>query len=188
MLEKLDHPSVPLALGTLLHDVGKPSTFQIADRIRFNGHVEVGVRIAEAICKRLRYSSSDTEQIMDLVANHMRFMDVNRMRESTLKRFLRKPRFEEHMELHLLDCLSSHGSLTNYEFVRAKLAEVPPEVLRPPRLLTGEDLIAAGYQPGPAFAKILREVEDAQLEGRLTTKEEALAHVSARWGKQVEPN
>jgi len=180
MLEKLDHPSVPLALGTLLHDVGKPSTFQIADRIRFNGHVEVGVRLAEAICKRLRYSTSDTEQVMDLVANHMRFMDVHRMRESTLKRFLRKPRFDEHMELHRLDCLSSHGSLTNYEFVRAKLAEVPPEVLRPPRLLTGDDLIAAGYQPGPAFARILSEVEDAQLEGRLTTKEEALAYVSEK--------
>jgi poly(A) polymerase len=188
MLEKLDNPSVPLALGTLLHDVGKPSTFQIADRIRFNGHVEVGVRMAEAICKRLRYSTSDTEQIMDLVANHMRFMDVHRMRESTLKRFLRKPRFEEHMELHRLDCLSSHGSLASYEFVREKLAEVPPEVLRPPRLLTGDDLIAAGYPPGPAFARILSEVEDAQLEGRLTTKEEALAHVSERWGKEVERN
>jgi poly(A) polymerase len=133
MIEKLDHPSVPLALGTLLHDVGKPSTFQVADRIRFNGHVEVGVRMAEAICKRLRYSTSDTEQVMDLVANHMRFMDVHRMRESTLKRFPRKPRFDEHMELHRLDCLSSHGSLTNYEFVLAKLAEVPPEVLCPPR-------------------------------------------------------
>jgi poly(A) polymerase len=165
----------------LLHDVGKPPTFEAADRIRFNGHVEVGVRMAEEICKRLRYSTSETEQVMELVGNHMKFGHVHKMRQSTLKRFLRIPHFDEHMELHRLDCLSSHRNLQNYEFVRAKLAEAPAEVLRPPRLLTGDDLIAAGYQPGPAFAKILAEVEDAQLEGRVTTKEEALGYVREKW-------
>jgi poly(A) polymerase len=182
MLEKTENPSVPLALGTLLHDVGKPATFQVLDRIRFNGHVEVGVRMAEEICKRLRYSTSETEQVMDLVANHMKFGHVQQMRQSTLKRFLRRPHFDEHMELHRLDCLSSHRNLQNYQFVREKLAETPAEALRPPRLLTGDDLIAAGYRPGPEFAKILADVEDAQLEERITTKEEALQYVRERDG------
>ncbi len=181
MLEKLEHPSATLALGTLLHDVGKPRTFQRLDRIRFNGHVEVGVRMAEDICKRLRYSTNETAQVMELVGNHMKFGHVQQMRQSTLKRFLRIPHFDEHMELHRLDCLSSHRNLQNYDFVREKLAEAPEEVLRPPRLLTGDDLIAAGYPAGPVFAKILSEVEDAQLEGRLTTKEEALEYVSERY-------
>jgi poly(A) polymerase len=181
LLEQLDHPSAALALGALLHDVGKPPTFRVADRIRFDGHVEEGVRLAHGILNRLRFSSSEIEQVEALVANHMRFKDVNRMKESTLKRFLRMPRIEEHLELHRLDCLSASGNLENYNLVREKLRELPEEQLRPPRLLTGADLIAAGYEPGPRFSEILTAVEDAQLEGRIHSTEEAMALVRERF-------
>jgi putative nucleotidyltransferase with HDIG domain len=181
LLEKLQRASPTLALGALLHDVGKPPTFRVAERIRFDGHVEEGVRLAHGILTRLRFSNDDAQQVEALVANHMRFKDVDRMKESTLKRFLRLPRFAEHLELHRLDCLSSHGNLENYEFMKRKLAELPPEQLKPPRLVTGADLIAAGYTPGPRFSEILNAVEDAQLEGTLTSKEAALAWVRERY-------
>jgi len=174
MLEGLHEPSVDLALGVLLHDIGKPATFRVADRIRFDGHVEKGVEIAHGLLNRLRFPQAVIEQVEALIANHMRFKDVPNMRESKVKRFLRMPQFDEHLELHRLDCLSSHGNLDNYEFVRTKQNEVPPEELRPVPLVTGHDLIAAGCRPGPAFGAALREAEDAQLEGRVSTKEEAL--------------
>lgn len=182
MLEKLAPGcSLTLAWGVLLHDVGKPPTFTPAagpgDRVRFDQHVEVGVRMAEEICRRLRFSNDDTEQIAALVANHLRFKDVFQMRPATLKRFVRLTRFEEHLELHRLDCLASHGMLDAYEFVRKFLAETPPEEVRPGRLLTGEDLKQMGFSPGPLFKEILRAVEDAQLDGRLTSRAEALAFV-----------
>ncbi len=174
LLEKLDHASPSLALGALLHDVGKPPTFRIAERIRFDGHVEAGVELAHGILERLRISRSDTDQVEALIANHMRFKDAPRMKESTLKRFLRLPKFEEHLELHRLDCLSAHGQLDNYHLVRRKLEELPQEQLKPKPLLTGNDLIAEGYQPGPIFSEILRAVEDAQLEARIRSRDEAV--------------
>jgi len=174
MLEGLQQPSLELALGVLLHDIGKPATFRVADRIRFDGHVEKGVEIASRLLNRLRFPNAVNEQVEALITNHMRFKDVPNMRESRLKRFLRMPKFEEHLELHRLDCLSSHGSLANYDFARTKQREVPPEQLRPALLVTGHDLIAAGCKPGPAFGAALREAEDAQLEGRVATKEAAL--------------
>lgn len=182
MLDGLQKPPVTLAWGVLLHDVGKPPTFRVEERIRFDGHVEEGVHIARRILNRLRFSNDDIHRIETLVANHMRFKDVTQMRESTLKRFLRLERFEEHLELHRLDCESSHGHLDNYEFVRKKLAETPPAVLKPPRLVTGDDLIAAGYQPGPAFGGMLRSVEDAQLEGTVLTRDEGLDLIRRLYG------
>ncbi|MDQ6663024.1 MAG: CCA tRNA nucleotidyltransferase [Acidobacteriota bacterium] len=181
MLEELRNPSAALALGVLLHDVGKPPTFRIAGRIRFDGHVEAGVKLTREILGRLRFSQREIARVEALVANHMRFKDVPQMRESTLKRFLRLPDFDEHLELHRLDCLSSHGQLRNYEMARAKRDEMPAEVLKPPPLLTGDDLIAAGYCPGPEFSKMLAAVEDAQLESRIYTRDEALALVRERW-------
>jgi len=177
LLEKLDRPTPALALGALLHDVGKPPTFRVAERIRFDGHVEEGVRLAHGILNRLRFSRDDMEQVEALVANHMRFKDVHRMKQSSLKRFLRLPGFDEHLELHRLDCLASNGNLENYEIVQRKLKEFPEEHLKPERLLTGADLIAAGYGPGPQFSRILAAVEDAQLEGRISTSGQALALV-----------
>ena len=186
MLEGLPAGTAPtLAWGVLLHDVGKPPTFQSAaetgDRIRFNNHVEVGVRMAEAICRRLRFSNEDTEQILALVDNHMKFGAVEEMRTSTLKKFVRLPRFEEHLALHRLDCLASHGHLDSYEFVRRFLAETPPERVRPERLLTGDDLQDMGFRPGPLFSKILEALEDAQLEGEVKTRAEAETFVQERF-------
>jgi poly(A) polymerase len=183
MLDQLKSPSPTLALGVLLHDVGKPGTFRVAERIRFDGHVELGEKIARDILGRLRISNADIEQVIALIANHMRFQHVTQMRESTRKRFLRLPHFDEHLELHRLDCASSHGNLDNYDFMKAKFEESPPQQLRPERLLTGNDLIAAGYKPSPKFAEMLETVEDAQLESRVGTKEEALDLVRTTFGK-----
>jgi putative nucleotidyltransferase with HDIG domain len=182
LLEKLRDPTPTLALGALLHDVGKPPTFRIAERIRFDGHVEEGVRMARQILTRLRFPGEQTDRVEELVANHMRFKDVGKMKESTLKRFLRLPNFHEHLELHRLDVLSSNGQLGNYELVKERLERTPREELRPQPLLTGHDLIAAGYQPGPRFGEMLAAAEDAQLEGRVHTPEEALALVRNLFG------
>ncbi len=178
----LDHLPSPcpmtLAWGALLHDVGKPATFRVApDRIRFDNHVEVGVKIAEGICERLRFSNDETAQILALVENHMRFGHVSRMKESTLKRFMRLPAFDEHMALHRADSLASHRHLSTYEFLQQKRAETPPDKMRPAPLVTGDDLIATGHTPGPKFREILNAVEDAQLEGRLSSRDAALEFV-----------
>ncbi len=183
LLENLPHPCpMTLAWGALLHDVGKPATFRRApDRIRFDGHVKVGVKMAEEICRRLRFSNDDAAQILALVENHMRFGQATRMSESTLKKFLRMPRFDEHMALHRADCLASFGGLASHEFVKEKLAAIPPETMRPAPLVTGDDLIAAGYAPGPKFREILNAVEDEQLEERLPTRQAALQFVSEKF-------
>lgn len=175
--------SPTLAWGALLHDVGKPATFRRApDRIRFDGHVEVGVAQAADICRRFRFSNDETSQIEALVANHMRFADAPRMRVSTLKRFLRLDRFDEHLALHRMDCLAAHGNLDCWNFVRKQQLELPAELVRPHPLLTGRELIAAGYAPGPQFKSMLRAAEDAQLEGSVTTLEDALVLVRTHFG------
>ncbi len=171
-----------LAWAALLHDVGKPATFRVApDRIRFDGHVDVGVRIAEEICRRLRFANYETEQILSLIANHMRFADVRKMKESTLKRFFRLQYFDQHLDLHRLDCLASHGSLELYDFARQRFETLPEEQVRPHLLLSGKDLIEAGYRPGPQFSKMLALAEDAQLEGVVHTRDQALALVREHW-------
>ncbi len=176
MLEGLKNPTLELALGVLLHDVGKPGTFVRApDRIRFDGHVELGVELTRKIMARLKYSNAVTDQVVALVDNHMKFAVLSDMRTSKLKRFLRMDRFDEHMELHRQDCLSASRGLSNIEFCRQKLAELPPEVLRPVPLVTGHDLIAAGLTPGKRFSVALKAVDEAQLEGTVTTQSEALA-------------
>jgi putative nucleotidyltransferase with HDIG domain len=171
-----------LAWAALLHDIGKPATFRVApDRIRFDGHVEAGIRIAEEVCRRLRFPNYETEQIVSLIANHMRFADVRRMKESTLKRFFRLEHFDQHLALHRLDCLASHGSLELYDFARERFETLPEEQVRPPLLVSGKDLIEAGYHPGPQFSKMLAMAEDAQLEGAVNTREQALALIQERW-------
>ena len=177
--------SKSLAWGVLLHDIGKPPTFRVApDRIRFDQHAEVGTRMTEAICRRLRFSNDVTEQVSALVANHMRFGDVRKMKESTLKRFMRLPLFAEHLELHRLDCSASHRDLSLYDFVRKKLENTPEEEIRPAPLLTGIDLIQGGWAPGPQFSVMLQAVEDAQLEGSLHTRDEAISFVATNFPKQ----
>lgn len=182
MLAGLDKPSATLAWGTLLHDVGKPDTFHETDRIRFHGHAARGVEIAQGICKRLRFSNADAKRILELVANHMQFMEVSRMRPARLKRFLWQQHFDEHLELHRQDCLASRGNLANYDFAREKLAELEREQPAPPRPpLDGNDLKQAGYAPGPLFREILSAVEEEFLNGVLTDKESALRFVRGRF-------
>ena len=176
--------SMTLAWGALLHDVGKPPTFRKApDRIRFDGHVEVGVAMAAEICRRFRFSNEETRQIVVLVENHMRLMDSGRMKASTLKRFFRLERFEEHLALHRMDCLAGSGYLANWEFMREKWLAMPEETVRPQPLITGRELIAAGYRPGARFKEMLRAVEDAQLEGTIGTEDEALRLVLEKFGE-----
>jgi poly(A) polymerase len=182
MLEGLPAGSpATLAWGVLLHDVGKPATFRSAaetgDRIRFDGHVDQGLKIAENICRRLRFSGDDMGQILSLVANHMKFKDAKKMRASTLKRFVRLPRFDEHLALHRLDALSSNRRLESYDFVTRFIAETPAAEVRPQRILTGDDLLRMGYRAGPQFSEILRAVEDAQLEGQIENLPEAESYV-----------
>jgi poly(A) polymerase len=181
MLEGLRRPTPTLALGVLLHDVGKPPTFNIRERIRFDNHVEVGAKMAEEFCRRLRLSSREIERVVDLVRHHLRFKDFPHMRRSTQLRFVRMEGFEEHLELHRLDCLASHHNLANYDLARKMLEETPREEIKPTPLLRGNDLIAEGYTPGPLFAQILQFVEDAQLEGRIHLRADALRIVQERF-------
>ena len=178
LLQMLDKPSVTLAWAALLHDIGKPPTQEFApDRIRFNNHPAVGATMSELLLRRLKFPGDTIEQVTTLVRDHLKFAEVKRMRESTLLRFLRAPNFSEHLALHRLDCLASHGKLDLWHFCREKLEALPPQALKPTPLITGRDLIAEGHAPGPLFKEILTLVEDAQLEGRIASREDALGLV-----------
>ena len=170
-----------LAFSVLLHDVGKPLTFERApDRIRFNDHDRVGAEIAEKILRRLRFPNDETAKIVLCVGEHMRLQHVQQMRPAKLKRILARGTFAEELELHRIDCEASHRNLENYQFLVAKSVELPPEATKPARLITGRDLLALGFQPGPAVGKVLREVEEMQLEEQLKSREEALRYARTR--------
>ncbi|HOK39667.1 MAG TPA: CCA tRNA nucleotidyltransferase [bacterium] len=178
MLKYMKKPTFTLAMGALLHDIGKPVTFKIEDRIRFNEHECVGAEIAEKICERFKLSNKEKEQIVSLVREHMKFMFVKEMRLAKLKRLLNMENFSEHLELHRLDCLASHKNLENYHFCKKKLKEFANEInIKKIRLITGDDLISLGFKPSPIFKTILNEIEDLTLEKKLTTKEEAINYV-----------
>jgi poly(A) polymerase len=181
LLEQLKGVSPTLAFGALLHDVGKPVTATVSDRIRFNNHDKAGAEIAEAICSRLRMSNGDTARIVWLVDQHMRLAYAPEMRQSKLKRFVREDGFRELLELGRIDCLASHGDLSTIAWIEDYLAHHPKEECRPAPLLTGNDLIAMGYGPGPHFKVMLTAIEDAQLEGTITTIEEGQRLVRERW-------
>jgi poly(A) polymerase len=181
MLEMLHRPSPTLALGVLLHDVAKPRTQTFEDRIRFNGHEKLGAEMAADICARLRLSNAETERVVWLVGQHMRVSSVREMREAKLKRLIREEGFSELLELFRIDCASSHRRMDTYEWLRDRAATLPPEAVRPIPLITGADLIALGYTPGPQFAEILRTIEDLQLEGALTSREAAIKRVQESW-------
>ncbi|MBX7254972.1 MAG: CCA tRNA nucleotidyltransferase [Candidatus Hydrogenedentes bacterium] len=181
LLDLLKNPTPTLALGALLHDVGKPETFTEEDRIRFNYHDKVGATMAEAICRRLRMSNHETERVSWLVEQHMRLAHTPGMRESKRKRFVREDGFQELIELGKLDCLASHGDLSTIAWIEEYCNNLKPEECRPAPLITGHDLIALGYEPGPDFKAILSSVEDAQLEGTIHSPDEARAFVLRSW-------
>ena len=179
-------PSPTLAIATLLHDVGKPPTFEIADRIRFNQHAAAGAEMVDGICRRLKFSNDDRERIVALVRDHMQFLHVQEMRPSKLRRFIGQEHFDEHLALHRSDCLSSHRNLDNYDFCQTRLreyAEASSEPVLPPPLLNGDALIRMGYKPGPRMGEILHTLRDAQLDSELHTSEEAM-----EWVKKHYPN
>jgi poly(A) polymerase len=187
MLDGLRQPTPTLAWGVLLHDIAKPNTYEKTDRIRFNGHAELGAKMAGKILTRLRYPTVVIETVQALVAQHLKFIEVRRMKESTRKKFLRQELFPELLELHRLDSESSHRQLEAYDFCRAELEKLPPEALRPPRLLTGADLLKIGIPEGPEIGRILRQIEDAQLDGAITTEAQARALAAAKTDPQPAP-
>ncbi|KMQ50672.1 tRNA nucleotidyltransferase [Chitinispirillum alkaliphilum] len=174
-------PSSSLAWSVLLHDVGKPPTMSYQDRIRFNNHHHVGAVMSVGILKRLRVSNNLTENVKTMVENHMNFMNVRNMRLSTLKKFLTRPTLQEELELHRVDCLASHGDLSNYHFVKLRLSEFKKEQLKPDPLLSGKDLIGLGFRPGPLFGRILGKVYDLQLEETIKSKDQAIGYVEERY-------
>ncbi len=171
--------TVPLVFSVLLHDIGKPATsaVDVDGRIRFNGHDKLGATMTDEIMTRLRFSRKEIDATVEIVAQHMTFKDVQQMRVAKLKRFMARPHFAEEMELHRVDCTSSHGALDNYDFLRTKREEFASEPLIPPPLITGRDLLALGFPSGPRFKEILEAVEARQLEGALRDREAALAWV-----------
>jgi poly(A) polymerase len=176
--------NMQLAWGVLLHDVGKAVTRTEDDKgIHFYGHVRSGEEMADAIMQRLRFSRAGREAVINLIHYHMMFMNVQQMRKGRLKRFLGMPDFDLHLELHRLDCLSSHSMLDNYYFCVNQLQKLEEEDLHPSRLLTGHDLINLGYTPGKAMGEILHALEDAQLEGVITTREQAENFIRDRWNR-----
>ncbi len=174
LMDQLENASTVLAFACLLHDVGKPATFKRSDRIRFNGHDRVGARMTEAILTRLRFSNDLKEQIVACVDGHMRFKDVKQMKQSTLKKFMQRSTFETELIQHKIDCIASHGDISNWRFLNKKLKEFSADQIRPMPLLNGRDLIGAGFTEGPKIGQILKAVEEKQLDGQLASKEEAL--------------
>jgi poly(A) polymerase len=189
MLEFLEpDASIFLVLSVLLHDIGKPPTQSIDPhdaRIRFNGHDRVGAEMAEAVLTRLRFPRADTDAVVEAVRQHMAFKDVKEMRPAKLRRFMARETFPIELELHRVDCASSHGDLENYDFLRRKAAEFAAEPIIPPPLLTGNDLISLGMRPGPRFGELLEAVQTAQLEGEIKTREAALRLVRKLEGHEL---
>ena len=175
--------SLPLVLSVLFHDIGKPSTSSVdeAGRIRFNGHDRVGAEMTEALMQRLRFSRAEIDATVEAVRQHMVFKDVPKMRVAKLKRFMARPTFVDELELHRVDCTSSHGMLDNYEFLTRKQEEFASEPIIPPPLVRGDDLIALGMKPGPRFGEILEAVETQQLEGELRDRADALAWIKKKY-------
>jgi len=190
MLQLLpEEVSVPLVFAVLFHDVAKPVTATVDNtgRIRFNEHDRIGAQMTEAIMRRLRFSGDEIEAAVEMVRQHMVFKDAPKMRIAKLKRFMARPTFDEELELHRVDCESSHRMLDNYEFLLRKREEFANEPIIPPPLVRGDDLIALGLKPGPKFGEILEAVETRQLEGQLHTREEALEWVKREYltGKPI---
>jgi poly(A) polymerase len=188
MLQLLtEEVSVPLVFAVLFHDVGKPVTATVdpTGRIRFNDHDRIGALMTEAIMRRLRFSGAEIDDTVEMVRQHMVFKDTPNMRVAKLKRFMARPTFDAELELHRVDCESSHRMLDNYEFLLRKREEFANEPIIPPPLVNGDDLIALGMKPGPSFGEILEAIETRQLEGTLRTREEALEWVKGEYSLQT---
>ncbi len=184
LMDQLKNPSITLAFGALLHDVGKPSTFSDeGERIHFYNHPNVGAQMAREILTRLRFSNREIEDIVSCVDNHMKFANVKEMRVGKLKQFVARENFPVELEMHKIDCLASHGKLELYRFLKSKMKEFKQEDLKPKRLISGNDLIALGIEPGPIMKEILEEVYSLQLESKIASQDEAIRWVKKRYRK-----
>jgi poly(A) polymerase len=183
LFDHLDNPGPRVAMAALLHDIGKARTMTRTDRIRFHNHDAVGAAMAEKILKRLRFSNDDAHFIVRYIRNHMKFIEVRKMRQSTLKRFLGQELFAEELELHRADCLASHKNIDNYDFCTEKLKALPLRELKPDPKVRGQDLIDAGYTPGPKFREILEFAYNEQLENKKETKTTLLKKVLKLFSK-----
>lgn len=185
LLEKLENATPTLALGALFHDVGKPPSFAIKDgKICFYEHAPLGAELTRTIMKRLHFSNDEIDAVSQCVGNHMKFADVRKMRAGKLKQFISRPTFETELEMHRIDCLSSHGMLDNYTFLKDKLKEYAAEELKPSPLLSGHDLIALGMKPGPEMKPLLEELYLRQLEGEIQNRNQALQFAKKKLGKR----
>ncbi len=177
-LKFLDRPNFATAMGTLLHDVGKPATFERdGDKIKFYKHEIVGEKTARKICQRLKMSRKESETVAWLVRRHMVFKDARHMRESKLKRLFATDAYDELAELSRADALASTNDLSDYEYCRMKREQMSEEEIKPEPLLRGKDLIEMGLKPGPPFGRLLESVYEAQLDGRLHTRQDAVEYV-----------
>ena len=172
--ESISENSIEVVYGALFHDIGKPDTYAKTDRIRFNRHEYVGAIKAEKICKRLKFSNKQTELIVSLVKEHMKFGNIKNMKKSTFKKFVSIENFNDHLKLHKADCLGSHGDLSLFDFTFQKLDQLNNEQILPKPFINGNDLIDLGIKPGPSYKSILSEIFDDQLEGNIKTRDEAL--------------
>ncbi len=184
LMDQLKNPSVTLAFGALLHDVGKPPTFSDeGERIHFYNHPNIGAQMAREMLTRLRFSNREIEDVVSCVNNHMKFASVKEMRIGKLKQFVVRENFPTELEMHKIDCLASHGKLELHRFLKRKVKEFKREDLKPKRLINGNDLIAAGIEPGPIMKEILEEVYVLQLEGKMTSKDQAIRWVKKNYQK-----
>jgi poly(A) polymerase len=176
VLENLPtEPSVPLAFGALLHDVGKPRTKGLQDgRVTFLHHELAGRRIADEIGRRLRLSNADRERITWLVEFHQYLGEAKSLREAKLKRMLAQSGIEDLLALHRADALASTGDTSQIDYCEWYRREQPNGPLDPPPLVTGHDLARHGLTPGPQFHTLLEMLYEAQLEGHFKSKLEGL--------------
>ncbi len=184
LMDQLDHPSVVLAFGALLHDVGKPNTYSDeGGKIHFYNHPHVGAEIAEKLLTRLRFSNREIADILSCVENHMKFASVREMRVGKLKQFVARENFKTELELHKIDCLASHGKLELYQFLKEKTDEFKQEDLKPKPWINGHDLIALGIKPGPLMKEIIEEAYSLQLESKMNSKSDTLEWVKQQYIK-----
>ena len=186
LMGQLKEPPPALAFGALLHDVGKPKTYSDeGKRIHFYHHARIGAEMAREILKRLRFSNQETEDVVSCVEHHMTFADVKKMRLGKLIRFVTRKTFPIELELHRIDCLASHGELDLYRFLKRKVRELKREELKPKSIVNGYDLIQLGIPAGPIRRTILEEAYSLQLEGKLSSREEALKWIVTNFVREA---
>jgi len=158
---------------------GSPGDFAMAVLLHHTSPGEIA-----AVVQRLKFSRAEMHHILALAETLPKFAVVQNMSSAQLKRFLRLPRLEDHLELARIHAVAGDGDLSGHSYASRKYTEWTLNEIAPVPLLTGDDLIEIGYHPGPVFKEILMLVEDEQLEGRLTSHQAAIDFVRTHYGKE----